>query len=191
MASLSGEWTRAQVSWHSPGPVRRNDAWRTHIVGEVDAGEGELALRALNPARFEEFWSLFQDSLTASADDTAAMLGLSKEQYERLPHEVGELQQVEVGDAVAGFVWLEIRARELHLHALLLVPAFRGRGVGRRVLAALADRYDGEVDVFELGVEPGNLAARRLYEHGGFSYADERDGFLIMRRPSDRGRSGG
>jgi ribosomal protein S18 acetylase RimI-like enzyme len=151
-------------------------------VGAVNVEDGELAIRPLDPSRFEEFWSLFQESLTASADEAAALLGLSREEYERLPHEVGELRQVEVGGAVAGFVWLEIRARELHLHALLLLPAFRGRGLGRRVLAALAERYDDEVDAFELGVEPGNAAARRLYEQGGFSYTDEREGFLIMRR---------
>ncbi|HZS24525.1 MAG TPA: GNAT family N-acetyltransferase [Gaiellaceae bacterium] len=148
----------------------------------MNAEEGEVALRPLDSSRFEEFWSLFQASLPASAEETAALVGLTEERFRQLPHEVGELLQVELGADVVGFVWLEVRARELHLHALLVRPGFRGQGLGGRALAALVARYDDDVDAVELGVVPGNTAARRLYERAGFTYVGEREGFLIMRR---------
>lgn len=116
------------------------------------------------------------------AGDVYAALGVTPEEAERLPQEVGELRQIEEGDAVAGFAWVELRERTLHIHALLLEPEYRGRGLGGRVLAALEDELAGRIDDVELGVLPGNEAARGLYERTGFVEVGERLGFVIMRK---------
>ena len=141
-----------------------------------------LRLAPLDPDRYGEFRSLFEQAMPADVDEVLAALGLTREEYERLPPETGELRQVETDGGTAGYVWLEVRGRELHLHALLLRPEQRGRGLGGRVLQSLIDDYGDAVDVVELGVEPGNVAARTVYERAGFEYAGERLGFLIMRR---------
>ena len=131
---------------------------------------------------YEEFWSLFRATMPDDEDRVVAALGLTRERYERLPREVGELRRISDGGETAGYAWFEVRARTLHIHALLLRPAHRGRGLGGRVLRLLIETHRDDVDSVELGVEPGNVAARTLYEHAGFEYAGERLGFLIMRR---------
>jgi ribosomal protein S18 acetylase RimI-like enzyme len=120
--------------------------------------------------------------MPADAERIYAELGLTADEVARLPHEVGELREVEEDGATAGYVWLELRERTLHMHALLLEPEFRGRGIGGRVLCELEEEFCDRADEIELGVEPGNVPAMRLYERGGFERVGERLGFLIMRK---------
>ena len=141
-----------------------------------------MRLARLEPSRFGRFWTLFSASMPPDAGAVYEALGVTPEEAERLPREVGELRQVEEGDAVAGFAWIELRERTLHVHALLLEPEFRGRGFGGLVLAALEDELAGRIDEVELGVLPGNEAARSLYERTGFVEVGERLGFVIMRK---------
>jgi ribosomal protein S18 acetylase RimI-like enzyme len=130
-------------------------------------------------SRFAELWA---ETMPADAERVYAELGLTAEEVARLPYEVGELRPVVEDGATAGWVWLELRERTLHVHALLLEPEFRGRGIGGRVLAGLEEEFRGRVDEVELGVEPENAPAVRLYERSGFERSDERLGFLIMRK---------
>ena len=129
--------------------------------------------------RFAELWA---ETMPADAERIYAELGLTAEEVARLPYEVGELREVEDGGEVGGYVWIELRDRTLHVHALLLEPQFRGRGIGGRVLAGLEEEFRGRIDEMELGVEPGNAPALNLYERDGFERVGERLGFLIMRK---------
>jgi ribosomal protein S18 acetylase RimI-like enzyme len=129
--------------------------------------------------RFAELWA---ETMPADAERIYAELGLTADEVARLPHELGELRTVEEDGATAGYVWLELRGRTLHVHALLLEPELRGHGIGGRVLSELEDEFRGRIDELELGVEPGNAPALRLYERSGFERAGERLGFLIMRK---------
>lgn len=142
----------------------------------------ELRLEPLESGRYDEFWSLFQQAMPADADEVVARLGIEPGEYERLPREIGELRQIQGDRDTTGYVWLEVRGRELHVHALLLRPEYRGLGLGGRVLESLVKTYRDDVDVVELGVEPSNIAARTVYERAGFEYVGERLGFLIMRQ---------
>jgi ribosomal protein S18 acetylase RimI-like enzyme len=129
--------------------------------------------------RFAELWA---ETMPADADRIYAELGLTPERVAELPHEIGELREVEEDGAVAGYAWIELRERTLHVHALLLEPEFRGRGIGGRVLSELEDEFRGRIEEIELGVEPGNAPALRLYERAGFERVGERLGFRIMRK---------
>ena len=130
----------------------------------------------------DRFAELFAEAMPPDAERLYAELGLTPEQAARLPREVGELREVEEDGAVAGYVWLELRGRTLHVHALLLEPEHRGHGLGGRVLAGLEEEFRGRADEVELGVEPGNEPALHLYERSGFERVGERLGFLIMRK---------
>jgi len=130
----------------------------------------------------ERFAELFAEAMPSDAQRLYAELGLTPERVAELPHEVGELRAVEDDGTTAGYVWLELRERTLHVHALLLEPEFRRHGIGGRVLSELEDEFRGRVDEIELGVEPGNAPALRLYERAGFEGVGERLGFLIMRK---------
>ena len=118
-------------------------------------------------------------------DPVLAGMGMTREELEQAMRATGEIRTVDVGGEDAGSVWLELRDRTLHLHALLLAPAFRGRGVGRRVLELVEDEYRGRADELELGVQRGNEAAEHLYEATGFTEVESPHGelgFRVLRR---------
>jgi ribosomal protein S18 acetylase RimI-like enzyme len=65
-------------------------------------------------------------------------------------------------------IWTE--ALECYLAELYVVPARRGRGLGRALmLAALATARERGADRIELGTSESDVAARALYESLGFS----------------------
>jgi ribosomal protein S18 acetylase RimI-like enzyme len=139
-------------------------------------------LRPLEERLFPRFAELFAESMPPDAEAVYAELGLTPAEAARLPREVGELRQLGEGDEVAGYLWLELRDRRLHVHALLLEERFRGLGHGTRVLAGLEEEFRGRIDAVELGVLPGNAPALALYEKAGFERVGERLGFLILRK---------
>lgn len=136
----------------------------------------------LEEERFDRFSELFAESMPANADEIYGELGLTREEAARLPREIGELRQVVDGGAVAGYLWLELRERTLHVHALLLEPEFRGRGIGARVLEELEDEFRARCDELELGVLPANERALHLYERAGFERTGDRLGFFVLRK---------
>ena len=130
----------------------------------------------------DRFAELFAETMPPDADAIYAELGLTAGQAARLPLEIGDLRQIVEAGEVAGYVWIELRDETLHVHALLLEPDFRGRGLGAQVLAELEDEFRDRIVAIELGVEPANERALALYEQAGFERVDERLGFLIMRK---------
>ena len=141
-----------------------------------------MRLAPLEESRYARFWALFEESMPADAEGVYESLGVTPSEAERLPRDIGELRQVETDGDVAGFVWTEVRERTLHVHALLLEPGFRGRGLGSKVLSGLEAELGDRIDEVELGVLPGNERARALYERTGFEQVGERLGFLVMRK---------
>jgi len=113
-----------------------------------------------------------------------AVMGMSPDEFERRMAETGVVRTVEVDGGKVGFVWTELRGRTLHVHALLLDEAFRGRGIGSTVLRLLESEAAAEADELELGVQDANVAARRLYEKAGFREVRGRPeiGFRVLRK---------
>jgi ribosomal protein S18 acetylase RimI-like enzyme len=87
-----------------------------------------------------------------------------------------ELTVLLAGDGPDGLALLRFRpaiwseALECYLAELYVVPALRGRGLGRALMAAALDtaRRRG-ADHIELGTSETDIAARALYESLGFS----------------------
>lgn len=84
------------------------------------------------------------------------------------------------------------------LLALAVAAPFRGRGVGRALLAHVVERARDVarrhgIDALRLAVAEGNGVARRLFESAGFSYYDALGSYpngqkaLHMRMPLARG----
>lgn len=138
------------------------------------------------PARPEDYDAL-ERLMRREADYLGATLrriNLTWEALARLLRTVGTVHTIFADGARAGFYWVEQRGRVLHLHALVLEDAFRGRGIGRRVLARLVRLHRDDVDVIELGVHLANHRARKLYDAAGFDLAEIREdvGFAILRK---------
>ena len=63
------------------------------------------------------------------------------------------------------------------LHLFAVHPAFRGRGLGRKTLAALLKSVAEDGAAVHLDVVKGNLPAERLYGAMGFRFIEEREIF--------------
>ncbi len=80
----------------------------------------------------------------------------------------------EHGDLVAyGEVWIDHDEDEVELGHLIVDPARRGQGVGRRLTRALVEAGRTHHDAVHLRVAPENAAALRCYEAAGFTRVDE------------------
>jgi ribosomal protein S18 acetylase RimI-like enzyme len=80
---------------------------------------------------------------------------------------------VDNGEPVAyGELWLD--EVETELARLIVAPAHRRRGAGRRLVTALTERARRrDADLICLRVHPDNETALRLYERTGFRPVDE------------------
>ena len=89
-----------------------------------------------------------------------------------------------ITNGLAGFLWIEQRKRELHVHGIILLPEFRGQGRGASIFKGLQEEFEGRIDVIELGVRSANDGAIRFYERIGFEITKSIDeiGFRVLRR---------
>ena len=82
---------------------------------------------------------------------------------------------IEEGDVPGGYALMaktfsqEAGGRVLWLEELFILPEFRGRGLGGRLLSFLLDRYGDAFRRIRLEIEPENEGAIRLYERYGFT----------------------
>lgn len=136
----------------------------------------------------------------ATADDLDAIEAISRASFPRpwprhlyaeelaRPHARVELARA--GDAAVGYVVTWDVVDEVHLLEIAVAPAWRRRGVGDRLLAAVCARADGAgARLVTLEVRAGNAAARALYARHGFVevatrrayYDDGEDGVVMIR----------
>lgn len=145
---------------------------------------------SLRPARDED--TAFAEALyLQTMMPLLTALGLGDE--DRLRHrflqgykpafsEVVQVQGADIG-------WMQVSAGSagLHLDQLHLVPGWRGRGIGRHLLAGLLDRATTAGSTIALDVIRGNRAIG-LYDRLGFRVVGEDvEKFKMLWRPSPDG----
>lgn len=113
-------------------------------------------------AERDELLQVILDQLGEQSESALAFLGLTREQFAQVYRTTGEVRVVRDAGADVGYVLIEKRDRTLHLHALILRPSARGRGIGTRVLQALRAEFSSRVDEIELEVQEGNTQAIRF-----------------------------
>lgn len=92
---------------------------------------------------------------------------------------------IERGEPV-GRCWTWRAATEHRLLDLVVLDIYRGQGIGRSVLAMLAEAAEQQQLPLRLSVWPTNDIALRLYRAAGFEQYDEQNGYLLMQRlPGD------
>ncbi|HKP89928.1 MAG TPA: GNAT family N-acetyltransferase [Thermoleophilaceae bacterium] len=89
---------------------------------------------------------------------------------------------IEVDGRPAGRLYVDRSDSELHVLDIALLPGFRGRGLGTRLLAELAEEAAGAGVPLVIYVEHQN-PARRLYERLGFREVEEGPIYSRMERP--------
>ncbi|MGN6132519.1 MAG: GNAT family N-acetyltransferase [Nocardioidaceae bacterium] len=85
-------------------------------------------------------------------------------------HHLWELREPgDDGDALVGHLWLAVRDRVGYLFDIELLPAARGRGLGRASMLAAQDAARSlGAEVLRLNVFGHNAVARHLYERLGY-----------------------
>jgi ribosomal protein S18 acetylase RimI-like enzyme len=116
---------------------------------------------------------------------TLRLMGTTWEEFARAASTTGEVRVVRRGSTSLGYIWIELRGRELHIHGIAVHPEMRNQGVGTHVLSDLEQEFRKRADVIELGVHESNVRALRLYERLGFGVETRLPdlGFAILRKP--------
>ena len=93
---------------------------------------------------------------------------------------LGGLWMVELDDQLAGYIALcrgfsiEFNGFDAFVDEFFLQPEFRGRGLGKRVLAAIqAEARQAGIQALHLEVAQDNSAAQGLYRQAGFVTRDK------------------
>ena len=81
---------------------------------------------------------------------------------------VGASPVVVKGDEIVGFSLVHSRQKEAHLADIGIVPAHRGRGLGRRMLVYSLMNVARDYDTVTLAVDVDNASAYDLYSDLGF-----------------------
>lgn len=124
-------------------------------------------------------------------DAEVAHRGIATLAFERHMRGENPMLVADANGSPVGQVWIDLtkRARERVgvIWALRVLPALRGLGVGRALVAAAEQRMSSAGCVAaEIGVEHGNPAARALYEALGYQiFACEREPYSYV-TPDER-----
>jgi ribosomal protein S18 acetylase RimI-like enzyme len=89
---------------------------------------------------------------------------------------------IEVDGEPAGRLYVHRGRHEIRIVDIALLPGFRGRGLGTRLLGGLVAEADEGGRKLSIHVEMNN-PARRLYERLGFRPAGEHGVHVLMERP--------
>jgi ribosomal protein S18 acetylase RimI-like enzyme len=92
------------------------------------------------------------------------------------------LDVIEVDGSPAGRLYVHRGPSDIRIMDIALAPAFRGRGIGTRLLRALMDEADSSARKLSIHVEQNN-PARSLYDRLGFLPAGEHGVYVLMERP--------
>ncbi len=81
-------------------------------------------------------------------------------------------------EPVIGYAGCWILAGEAQITNVAILPAYRGRGIGMQLMAAvIAAAKERGATAMTLEVRPSNAPARALYHHYGFREAVRRKGY--------------
>jgi GNAT superfamily N-acetyltransferase len=130
------------------------------------------AIRRASAADAAEIARLLYD-FQLEFDEPSPEVDVLTTRYEKLLRD-GEMTVLLVGDGPHGFAQLRFRpwvydGLHSYLEELYVVPAMRGRGLGRALLeTALETARGAGATNMELGTSEDDVAARALYEKLGF-----------------------
>jgi ribosomal protein S18 acetylase RimI-like enzyme len=140
----------------------------------VDMSDGQVQIRRAGPEDAAEIARLLHDFNTEYAEPTPGVAALTE--YCRRLLAAGEMTVLLAGEGPDGLSLLRFRdsvwtgGPEAHLQELYVVPALRGRGIGRALLEATLDAARGAgATGIDLNTGTTDTAARALYESCGFT----------------------
>jgi ribosomal protein S18 acetylase RimI-like enzyme len=105
---------------------------------------------------------------------------LGQQQHYRMNYPGADHKIILVGRDRAGRIMVFTTAREIRLADISLLPGYRSRGIGARLIRGLFDHATATGKPITLHVAVSNSGAIRLYKRLGFSTADNTGMHLRM-----------
>jgi ribosomal protein S18 acetylase RimI-like enzyme len=105
----------------------------------------------------------------------------AQDEHYRAHYDGASFHVLEVDGERVGRLYIARWEDEIRIMDIALVPAFRGRGIGTRLLRTLIDEAEESARKLSIHVETNNFA-RRLYERLGFKAAAEHGVYVRMER---------
>ncbi len=127
-----------------------------------------LTYNLATPEQREAFLPLLCAEMSDYLERTFQLMEMNWDQFVELYQSKGQVFAVFQDNMLAGYYWIEVREEILHLHGIVILPDFRGLGIGTQVLRKLTTDYASRVKAIELGVQDDNFRAKSLYEREGF-----------------------
>lgn len=141
---------------------------------ETETVGSEVEIRRAEPEEAPAIARLLHDFNSEYSEPTPGVEALSEYACGML--EAGEMTVLLAGDGPGGISLIRFRTSvwtggpEAHLQELYVVPALRGRGIGRALLeATIAAAREAGATGIDLNTGQTDTAARALYESAGFS----------------------
>jgi ribosomal protein S18 acetylase RimI-like enzyme len=152
----------------------------------------DVSLRPIQPSDAEFLYRVYASTRETELSQVP-WSGAHKEAFLRMQFDAqtrewsanyprASFQAVMVGGEPAGRLYVDRREDEIRVVDVALLPAFRGRGIGGALLAAVLKEADAAGKPVTIHVERFN-PARRLYERLGFRLQHDRGVYLLLERP--------
>lgn len=140
-----------------------------------------LRLRAALQDDLELTYRITEDAMRPYVEQTFGGWNADEEKRKHLANFTPESHRIILADeAVAGFVAVEDYPDHTWLVKLYLFQAYRGQGIGSKVLNGLLQDARAHGKPVTLQVLRVNLRAQAFYARHGFSVTDERPAHLFM-----------
>jgi ribosomal protein S18 acetylase RimI-like enzyme len=157
-----------------------------YTLRAVQDDDTELLYRVYASTRDEELggvpWTAEQK------EDFLRMQFRAQDQHYRLHYRGARFDLILVGGAAVGRLYVYRTSTEIRIMDIALLPRFRRRGIGERVLRDLFAEADADGTLVSIHVEVNN-PARRLYERVGFQAVDDGEAspvYILMERRAAR-----
>ena len=82
---------------------------------------------------------------------------------------------IDIHEQSVGKIRVKVEDEEAWIYGFSLLPHFRGKGIGRKVLQSIVKKYASQGNSLHLEVETENMHALSLYESIGFQIVHAQD----------------
>jgi ribosomal protein S18 acetylase RimI-like enzyme len=147
----------------------------------VEPADREFLLRLYASMREDELWQVDWPPEQKSAFLEQQFTAQDIHYRERYPG--ATLDVVEIGGEAAGRLYVARWEREIRVMDIALLPEFRGRGIGTRLLRRIMEEGEGTGCAVSIHVERMNPALS-LYGRLGFRLREDKGVYLLLERPA-------
>jgi ribosomal protein S18 acetylase RimI-like enzyme len=145
----------------------------------VAAGDRAFLAAVYASTRMEELAAT--DWTDAQKADFCEMQFTAQDAHYRQHYLTADFQVIEIEGTPAGRLYVDRWENEIRIMDIALLPRYRGKGVGTRLLLELQQEAAGCGKILSIHVERFNPALR-LYERLGFRMAEDKGVYLLLER---------